>query len=149
MSARDLLHKATEAGWPMVAEATLELVRARVMTMLPARIYLRGANAMSNQFESCEVPAHDAARIGRLVEAVARRAPFRAACLQRAIAVQRMLRRRNLPARLVLGVSVERHDRADPRRGRAAHAWVSLGGEIVCGNVELDRFAIVARFPGP
>ena len=134
----------------LALEATAELARARVMTLLPARIYtadfgtIAAAGAASD--ESATDEAERAAEIGRMVEVVARAMPFRARCLQQAIAVRRMLRRRDLRATVLLGVSRRAADRDTPGLGTAAHAWVTVGARVINGDGDLANYTVVARF---
>lgn len=133
----------------LAAEAAAELLRARVRTLLPARHYTRDFGTITRTGTAGEVGPEqrlEAARIGRMVAAVARYMPFRALCLQQAIAVRRMLARRGVPAAVLLGVARDQRDRAQPGAGRAAHAWVEVGGMVVSGAGELSRYAVVARF---
>lgn len=123
-------------------EAVFELTRARLDTLRPAERYTR----YLGQMDGTPPPAtHDqqvrARTVGRIVERVAPFLPFRALCLQQALAVRRMLDRRGLPATVYLGLS---HEPVDGKR--AAHAWVSTGGRVINGDVNLDRFAIVGVF---
>jgi hypothetical protein len=82
--------------------------------------------------------AADLAAAGRLAElarSVGARSPWPASCLRQALAVWLLLRRRQLPAELKIGVQ---------RRNAPfqAHAWVELGG------VALDPAAAAHRvFP--
>jgi hypothetical protein len=136
----------------LALEAAGELARARLVTLLPARVYtsefgvMGGADAAPPGGEPAPGDAERAAEIGRMVENVARAMPFRALCLQQAIAVRRMLRRRGVPATVMLGVSRNAADRAEPRKGAAAHAWVAVGGRVINGDADLDRYTVVARF---
>lgn len=134
-------------GWRLTAEAAAELVFAKLLTQLPARAYLRRRNQHRLSYAIAEDSLERARAVGKVVEAVARHLPFQTRCLQQALAVQRMLRRRRLPGTLCLGVSTRREDRVAPKRGLAAHAWVCVGERIVCGGVQVDRYAVVARFP--
>jgi hypothetical protein len=77
--------------------------------------------------------------LGRAVAGVARRAPFRALCFEQGLTVQRMLRRRGLPAVLHYGIGAG----APPR----AHVWVSLDGEIVHGGELAPQFQEVGQWP--
>ena len=143
------LFKAPWRRRKLAAEAAAELVRARVMTLLPARIYTRDLGRMDQKAEARMVDqtaAETADRVGRMVEAVARYMPFRALCLQQAIAVRRMLDRRHVPAAVFLGVARDRADRQAAELGRAAHAWVEVGNRVVSGGGELSRYAVIARF---
>ena len=88
----------------------------------------------------------EAEEIGHVVEIVGRCMPFRALCLQQAIAVRRMLDRRGIPAMVYLGIARDRADRAQAELGRAAHAWVTVGSRVISGEGVLEKYAIVARF---
>lgn len=142
------LARATPVRRGLAAEAAAELVRARLLTLLPASVYTRGLGALGAVVVPAATPmqTEEAERIGRMVEAVARDLPFRLLCLQQAIAVRRMLARRGVPAAVCLGVSRDRADRERPADGRAAHAWVEVGSRVVSGAGELERYALVARF---
>lgn len=137
---------ARAAGWRLVAEAVLELLRARALTQLSAHRYIKASGLLATT-ESTDRDAGLAAalRIGQVVAAAAKRMPFRALCLQQAVATRRMMHRRGLPATLYLAVSKQRADRQTPALGRAAHAWVCLGDAVVCGDGDLERYAVVAR----
>lgn len=122
----------------VVLEAFWELMRARVDTLPPARRHARLLGRLGDDAVQCH-PGDEAvgAEIGRVVERVARLAPFRARCLQQAIAVRRMLARRGVPATVHLGI---------PPEGGAAHAWVTTGGKIVVGGAQLDRHVVIGSF---
>ena len=97
----------------LALEAAGELARARLITLLPARIYTRDFGSMNAAPDAAAAAAcpEAASEIGRMVEAVARAMPFRALCLQQAVAARRMLRRRGVRATVYLGV---KHNAADP-----------------------------------
>jgi hypothetical protein len=136
----------------LALEATWELLRARILTLRPATVY---SPALGTLIET-EPPAGpgtdpvtgraEAEEIGHVVEVVGRCLPFRALCLQQAIAVRRMLSRRGIPAMVYLGVARDRADRAQSDLGLAAHAWVTVGSRVVSGEGVLEKYAIVARF---
>lgn len=75
------------------------------------------------------------------VEAAARRLPLRAVCIQKGLALQRMLRRRGFDARLHYGA------RNEPPGKLHAHVWVSVEGDVVMGGNERPDFAEIAVFP--
>lgn len=78
------------------------------------------------------------------VEAVARRLPWRAVCIHKGIAVQRILRSGGVDAVLHYGA------RRDGEKGELeAHVWVSVGGKIVIGAEESVGLAELATFPPP
>lgn len=138
----------------LALEAAVGLLRARVLTTLPARVYtsrmgrlVPGGAADNRAALGTEpVEADTAKRIGRMVAAVGRRLPFRVRCLEEAIAVRQMLDRRRVPAAVCLGVALDPADRSRPALGRAAHAWVEVGGQVVSGDGGLERYAEIARF---
>jgi len=140
----------------LAIEAVSELVRARLMTLLPARIYARDFGRMSESPITSDPPARDvtadpaqiqlAVEIGRVVETVARAMPFRAVCLQQSLASRRMLRRRGVPAVVCLAVNRDAAERAAPERGTAAHAWIEVGSHAIGGGENLGDYAVVARF---
>jgi hypothetical protein len=81
-------------------------------------------------------------RVSDAIRAAVNRLPFRANCLDQAVAASWMLRRRHVAAELVVGL-----DTQDPRE--PPHAWVvtSSGGAVVVGGGDvLDRFTAVTRF---
>jgi hypothetical protein len=85
--------------------------------------------------------ARDTARI---VDAIADRVPFRAVCLKRGVALQWMLRRRGIDAVLHYGIQLKK-----PGEEIAAHVWVSVGGEVLLGAPQHERYAEAARYPAP
>ena len=72
--------------------------------------------------------------VARMVEAAARRGPYRATCLPRSLALWWLLRRRGIDGDLRIGV------RKEPGRFEA-HAWVELRGVVLN-----DRDDVRARF---
>lgn len=76
------------------------------------------------------------------MEALGRRMPFRALCLQQGIAFQWMLRRRGINAVLHYGIFL-------PEGGgdMLAHVWVSVDGKVLLGHREREGYAEVARYP--
>jgi hypothetical protein len=75
----------------------------------------------------------------RLVEAAARRGPYRATCLPRSLALWCLLRRRGIDGELRIGVRKE--------AGRVqAHAWVEWRGVVLNdGDAVRERFAAFDR----
>ncbi len=132
----------------LALEAVGELARARLITLLPARIYTRDFGTMNDASGAVAVAEcpEAAAEIGRMVETVARAMPFRALCLQQAVAARRMLRRRGVQATVYLGVNCASAGRKGAGQGTAAHAWVEVGSRVVNGDANLGDYAVVARF---
>ena len=76
------------------------------------------------------------------VDAAARRLPWRTMCIEKGLAVQRLLRRNGIDARLHYGA------RNNAYRDRLeAHVWVTVDGRAVIGGEEADDFAELASYP--
>lgn len=129
-------------------EAAALLCLAGMLTLLPPRSYTRwfgGLNAPTVP----EAPPDDirqAREIGRLVARVAEGLPFKLKCLETALALRQMLVRRGIPAVVHLGVNRSPDHRANLKDQRAAHAWVSVGGEVVSHGGDVSEYAMVAHF---
>ena len=78
--------------------------------------------------------------IGWAVRAMARRTPWESACLVRAVAAKRMLRRRGIPSTLYLGLA------RDESRELEAHAWLRCGSHLLAGQPGHERYAVVSTF---
>lgn len=81
--------------------------------------------------------------IARAISVAVRRAagvaPFRAVCLQQAVAAALLLRRLGQPVEVHFGVA---HDEA----GLGAHAWAICDGFVVTGGEQRDAFTPIAVF---
>jgi hypothetical protein len=136
----------------LALEAAWNLLRARILTLMPATYYSPALGSLIEgepsdpPFPDDTAGAAEAAEIGHVVDVVGRSLPFRTLCLQQAIAVRRMLSRREIPAIVYLGIARDSADRAQAELGRAAHAWVTVGSRVVSGGGMLEKYAIVARF---
>lgn len=87
-------------------------------------------------------------RVAWAVDAAARRAPFRAVCIERGLAAQAMLRRRGIAAVLHYGVAQAARVPGQPESdGLAAHVWVVHGSRDVTGGAEAAGFTRLASFP--
>lgn len=112
-------------------------VASAAVAILPFRVAIKyGAIPLGRPRET------SAANFVDVVESAARRMPWRTMCIEKGIAVQRLLRGAGLDARLHYGA---RH--ATDNRALEAHVWVSLAGTIVLGGEEAADFAEIATFP--
>ncbi len=83
-----------------------------------------------------------AAQVGRAILIAAKIVPFRAVCLQQAVAGKLMLRRRHIASTLHFGVA-----RAEaPTNKMEAHAWLDAGDIKVSGYPLEARWTEVAQF---
>lgn len=83
-----------------------------------------------------------AREIGWAVTRAADNVPFRAVCLQQAVAAKLMLRRRGVNSLLSFGVTLKAKDSP----GISAHAWLDAEGVKVVGYPVPSTFARVACF---
>lgn len=119
----------TAKDWRYLAIALSELAFARLRhACVPAGAIvadLKTRNgAAPRRFRSPQV---DAQHLAWAIGAVAGRVPFRADCLLRVMAAERVLRRAGLATEFHLGVA---KDGADLR----AHTWLTCNGEIITGG---------------
>jgi hypothetical protein len=137
-----------QAPWSrrlLAVECCAALLCARCVTLFPPRVYLPAVwpAGVALPPDTSDMSARS---IGAMAAAVARYLPVRALCLQQALAVRWMLRRRGYRPVLCLGVGRTADARAAAAAGRAAHAWVSVGPEVVCGDGKLGDYVVVGRF---
>jgi len=76
------------------------------------------------------------------VQAVSRRLPWRSACIEKGLAVQRLLRSAGTNALLHYGA---RHHPGTAKL--EAHVWVTVDGRPVIGGEEAKDFALIATYP--
>ena len=74
------------------------------------------------------------------VQTASRYTPWESKCLAQAMAAKMMLKRREIPSTLYLGVLKEGH------KGLSAHAWIRCGDRILTGARGHRQFAVVATF---
>lgn len=127
-------------------EAVVMLALARIDSARSAAHYTAILGKAGREAASpTEQDERTARRIGHIVLRVSRYMPFRAVCLQQAIATRRMLRRRNVPATVFLGVTPDLEKWGKSRD--TAHAWVVSGSSVVSGlQGDLDEMIVVGRF---
>lgn len=122
----------------LLIEATLALlVASAAVRVLPFKRAIRlGAR---------DLPARTTREISAdarwAVEAMSRRVPWRAVCIEQGLALQWMLRRRGADAKLHYGIA------RDEQGELNAHVWVVDGGRIVIGGEEAPKFRSVATYP--
>lgn len=86
-------------------------------------------------------PTPEVRAVGWAVRLAADRVPFRAVCLQQAVAGKMMLRRRGLGGVIHFGVSPH-----SPDQKMKAHAWLSAGAARLTGYPVPPEYIEVARF---
>jgi hypothetical protein len=131
-------------GWrgiALVVEASLALAAAAaVVHLVPFRRAIRfGSGALP--VVGAEPAVDILRRIERSVEQAAARVPWRTVCLQKGLALQWMLRRRGVDARLHYGIG------KDETGALCAHVWVSAGQTMLIGGEQAPQFRTVAIYP--
>jgi hypothetical protein len=139
------LRSASPAERRLFAEAVVRLGIGRAATVLmpfrrTARLLGLGSGESVGAVDDDQAKA--AARIGWALQVAAARTPWQSTCLAQAVAATSMLRRRDIPATLFLGVARDPSAPSD----LAAHAWVRCGDAIITGAAERDRFTPVGAF---
>ena len=85
----------------------------------------------------------DCGRLRWAIWAVARRLPLRTKCIEMAVCLHAMLRRRGIASTLHYGI------RRDDVGNLGAHVWLSIDGQVVIGGEAAPDFACVATFATP
>jgi hypothetical protein len=128
----------------LLFEAAVGLTLARlVIAALPFR-FVAGIASGGGPRPAPVPPSDRKALIGRVswaVQACARRAPFRALCLEQGLTAQVILHRRGVESVLFYGVAKNSQDRL------IAHVWVRCAEAPVIGCEDYTRYTELARFP--
>ena len=85
--------------------------------------------------------ARGSAECVKAIESVSRRLPWRTKCIEKGLAVQRLLRSGGVDALLHYGARHAENGMLE------AHVWVSVDGETVIGGDEAPGFAELAQYP--
>jgi hypothetical protein len=125
-------------GNSLLAEAVIGLLKGWLaVRFLPFRHAVTSASRVL-------APHGPQVKIDELVWAVraaSAHVPWRTVCFQQGLALQRMLRRRGVDARLHYGVGYAQGDELQ------AHVWISVDSHIVLGAEQAPAFKCVAIYP--
>ena len=129
-------------------EAAAVLMLARLLKMVPMRIYLQACGGAMWDVDRALLPdqQHTACEVGKLVRRVARTLPFKAVCIEQTIAASLMLRWRDIPATAYIGVHRAPELRVANPRGYNAHAWLKVGSHVIIGGPDVSDFVPLAKF---
>jgi len=121
----------------------LGVARAGVL-LLPMRWLTRSLGRHMQEDQSRVTPAcmRTARMVGGAVRSAAGWTPWGSVCLPQAAAAKWMLKRRNIPATVYLGVM---KDESRPEK-LAAHAWVRCGEFILTGAKGHQQYTVVSKF---
>lgn len=130
----------------LIVEALILLGLARIgLLLLPFRVLARSiGNPVKEEHQTSPPPADlkSARMIGEAVRAAAKYTPWESVCLPQAVAAKWMLKRRDIPGVLYLGVM---KDHTKPEK-LAAHAWIKSGNVILTGAKGHRQYTVVSRF---
>ena len=120
----------------LLAEAVIELLQAwAVVRFLP----FRRAVAFGSTPLAEATSGVSGAQPAWAVSAASAHTPWRSVCFEQGLALQRMLRRRGVDARLHYGIG---------NAGELkAHVWVTVDGKIVIGGGPAPEYNCVAIYP--
>ncbi|MEN6313945.1 MAG: lasso peptide biosynthesis B2 protein [Clostridiaceae bacterium] len=129
----------------LLVEAFLLLGMARLGVMiLPFRWLAKSLGHHMKQTDT-QLPPADlplAHMVGAAVRSAANYTPWKSVCLPQAVAAQWMLKRRNIPGTVYLGVM---KDETKPEK-LAAHAWLRCGHIILTGAKGHHQYTVVSTF---
>lgn len=138
---RGRLARLRGGGVGLLGEALVELTAASLkVRFMPFR---RITSAITCRAISAHARKVDVERLQWAIQAGARRLPLRTKCIETALALQAMLRRRGVASVLHYGI------RTDEGGTLAAHVWLTIDGEFVIGGECAPKFACVASFATP
>ncbi len=137
----DRVKKEGWRGLALLVEASVALAAAAVVIhFLPFRRAIRfGSGGLS--YVDPDPTIEMLRRIERSVDRASARVPWRTVCLQKGLALQWMLRRRGVDARLHYGIG------KDDAGALCAHVWVSAGQAMLIGSEQAPQFQTVATYP--
>lgn len=128
-------------GVTLLAEALVELTAASAKVRFSP--FRRITSEITRQAISAKPRAVDVDRLRWAVQAAARRLPLRTKCIEMALCLQAMLRRRGVASVLHYGV------RRDDKGTLGAHVWLTIDGAYVIGGECAPEFACLATFAPP
>lgn len=136
-----LERRAFAAAWWELARVQWALRTTPFAQLQKRRAEALRAKAKSSAADGADgtSSADDRARVGWAVPSAARFVPG-ATCLPQAMAAQALLARRGIGSTIQTGF-----DRTEAK-GVEGHAWLVCDGEVVVGDIGLDRFVPVASF---
>jgi len=124
------------------AYATLGVMRFALLTISFKRLTqsLQRSNGTVQTDTPCDERLRMAEEIGSAIATAAGHTPWESACLVQALSAGRMLRKRGIPGKMVLGAMKDKTDGGQIK----AHAWVLCGDDVVTGQSGHENFAVLS-----
>ena len=129
----------------LLLEAFLLLGVARLgVLILPFRLLAKSLGNHMKEDQTSLLPADLklSRMVGGAVRSAANYTPWGSVCLPQAVAAKWMLKRRNIPGTVYLGVM---KDKTKPEK-LAAHAWLRCGHIIITGAKGHRQYTVVSTF---
>jgi hypothetical protein len=121
-------------------EAIAMLALARLLVLAFPFYHIAKRLVANASCEPVEAELSRATTVARMVRTASAAMPFRAMCLEQAVATAAMLRRRHIRATIHLGTA------RNPQGAEfEAHAWLSVAGEVMVGG-PIDRYTELTQF---
>jgi len=133
---------AVEALWALALARLLLLILPFPTAMAWLGLQMGSAMAVEGNAAMWEI-RND---VKTAVRRASRVAPFRAVCLQQAVAASVLLRRRGLASEIHFGVARPDRSSGQPGDSLTAHAWTTCAGETVTGGANKEGFVPIAIF---
>jgi hypothetical protein len=126
----------------LIVEACCLLALARmIVLMVPfRRIAPLLGRTMAESPPGASQQLTMAQKISWAVQTAGRHTPWESKCLAQAMAAKMMLRRRQIPSTLYLGLA------KDEQGELTAHAWLRCGDLILTGGQNYESFTTIATF---
>jgi hypothetical protein len=139
--ARERLASLRRGDLGLLTEAFVELTA----TSLKLRFapFNRTTSAITETPISSQPRLVNFSRLRWAIRVVAGRLPLRTKCIEMAVCMHAMLRRRGVASTLHYGI------RRDDMGNLSAHVWLSSEGKVLLGGETAAQFACVATFAAP
>ncbi len=125
----------------LIPESFFFLLRARLAVSFQSSAAYLPRPSSEAGVPVITAPMMEAAKtIAGVIEGLSRRTPWNSTCLVRTLAAYNMLVRRNIPCMIHLGV----YKNTLPGQ-LGAHAWLSVGEQVLVGGGRLERYSEIAR----
>lgn len=132
----------------LLVEATVALMIARGLTLLPMRFHTRVCGHRQRETPPSLPPdqIETARRVASAVKRASEVVPVKAVCIEQTLAASVLLRLRGVPTTAYIGVHKDPAQRAADPRGHNAHAWLRAGDQVVIGGPDVSAYAPLATF---
>ena len=124
----------------LIPETLLHLFIFRLkVSYQPSRKWMPKASKASAE-EIAADKMQTALLVVNIINGLETRTPWKNTCLVKVLATRRMLQKRQINHKIHIGVAPKSNNDFD------AHAWLSVGNEIILGGENLDGFHEISGF---